>query len=274
MRSSLFSSYERPSFLSTLNPSVKLCVSIVFMVVATGIFDMVTLGTLFVLGLIGTLFLGRVHPQAVLKGLVPFALFALGYLWMNALFPRVDPDESTVLLRLGPVSVIEQGVLNGLTFGLRALGFGVYSMLFVSTTEPTDFVLSLVRQLRIPPRIAYGTLAAYRYLPMLESEFQQIRAAHRIRGVGEGMGLKGRIVQIYRYTVPLLASAIRQAGRVADAMESRGFTGSRERSYYREVRLRKRDGAYAAAALGLLGAVLLVSAHLGFLRLWSGTLWS
>lgn len=273
MKRTLFSSYERRSLLGTINPSVKLSVSLLYMVVATGVFDLQTLGFLVVLGSAVTLLLGRVPVGAFLKGMIPFLLFAVGYLWMNALFPRADPTESEVLFRVGPLSVIREGVLNGLAFGLRALCFGAFSVLFVSTTDPTEFVLSLARQLRLPPRIAYGTLAAYRFLPTLESELQKIRAAHRIRGVGEGEGLKGKLMQIYRYTLPLLASAIRQAGRVSDSMEARAFTGSRNRTYYREITVSPRDWIYLAVGLALLASTIVVSAELGHLRIWSGRLW-
>ena len=46
------------------------------------------------------------------------------------------------------------------------LCFAVYSLLFVLTTDPTDFVVALVQHWRVPPRIAYASMAAYRFVPL------------------------------------------------------------------------------------------------------------
>ncbi len=267
----LFAQYERASPLARINPVVKLAVALGIMMAATAIFDAAALAALLVLALALTVVAGRVPLRVLGRGLLPFILFGLGYLWMNALFPR--EGSAAPLLVLGPLRVDGQGLANGATMGLRALCFGGHSLLFVATTDPTIFALSLVRQLRLSPRAAYSLLAAYRLLPLLESELRQIRAAHRMRGVGEGQGLRGKVLRIYRYTLPLLAGSLRRAGRIAAAMESRGFDGSRDRTWYRDVRVARRDWLYAAAMTAALAAILVAAGSLGRLTAWSGRLW-
>ncbi len=271
LSSSLFAQYERPSLLARINPVVKLAVALGYMMAATAIFDAATLAALLVLALGLTAIGGRVPLRVLGRGLLPFVVFALGYLWMNSLFPRQGSGAS--LFVLGPLRVDGQGLANGATMGLRALCFGGHSLLFVSTTDPTLFALSLVRQAGLSPKTAYSLLAAYRLLPLLESELRQIRAAHRMRGVGEGDGLRGKVLQIYRYTLPLLAGSLRRAGRIAAAMESRGFDGSRDRTWYRDVRVARRDWLYAVAMAAALAAVLVAAGSLRTLTPWSGRLW-
>jgi energy-coupling factor transport system permease protein len=269
MRRTIFACYEQSSLLHRLNPTVKLALVFLFMIVATLLFDFWTLILIFLTVLLITWQLGRIPLPVLLRGLLPFLVLGLGYVWMNGLFPRT---EGSTLFQWGAFRVVAEGVVTGVVLTVRALCFGICSLFFISTTDPTAFIISLSRQLGLSPRLAYGTLAAYRFLPLLEAELAQIRAAHRLRGVGEGEGVRGKLSQLYRYTLPLLASAIRRAGRVATAMESRAFTGNRTRTYYREVRVSWLDWVFVAGALMLLGLILTLSWSLGWLHLWHGEL--
>lgn len=272
MVTTLFSYYEQDAFLQRRNPAVKLALSVGLMVVATVLFDVWTLALITLLAVTATWRLGRVPLPALLRGMLPFLLLGLGYLWMNMLFPRAGDAPVTVLWRIGPLRVAAEGIETGLALTARALCFGASSLFFVTTTAPGDFILSLIHQFRLSPRVAYGILAAYRFLPLLETELTQIRAAHRLRGVGEGQGMAGKVQQIHRYTIPLLASAIRKADRVSLAMESRGFGGTHARSYYRVLRTDATDWLLACAAILALAAILWVSWQLGLIRTWHGGL--
>ncbi|MGH2360624.1 MAG: energy-coupling factor transporter transmembrane component T, partial [bacterium] len=146
-------------------------------------------------------------------------------------------------------------------------------LMFITTTEPSRFILSLILHLRVPYRFGYAMLAVYRFLPMLASESLLIRGALRIRGVGEGQGVAGWSQRMLRYTVPLLAAAIRRAERLAIAMEARGLAPGIQRTYYRRPALGTRDFVAAAALIGVNALVLVLSWQLGFLRLWRGQLY-
>ncbi len=269
MTRSVFTHFVTPSPLSQLNPSMKLIVAFGVMLLASVVFDFVTLGSLLGLGLGLILLAGRLPLRLVVRGLVPFMLFGLGFFWMNAALPRTTGTE---LAAIGPLSISYEGVLNGLSFFLRALVFGVWSLLFVATTQPTDFVLSLVHQLRVPPRFAYSALAAYRYLPSLQQELEQIRAAHRLRGVGEAGGLRGRLQRARRYTIPLLTGALRRATRVAAAMEARGFTGH-NRTWYRQPTVQWQDWVFVLLVAGAVAALIGFGLASGSLQMWRGHLW-
>ena len=268
----IFSCYERDSVLHRLNPVLKLTIAFVFMLTATFLFDIQTLTVLFLTVFSVTLCVGKIPFTVLCRGLIPFFVLGLGYLWMNAIFPRNEDKLLTVVFELGPIKLIEEGIFTGIAMTIRALCFGACSLLFITTTDPSDFIISLILQARIIPRIAFGTMAAYRFLPLLETELGQIRTAHRLRGLGEGEGLRGKLTQMYRYTIPLLASAIRKAGRVAIAMESRGFVGQRDRTYYRRPQLGGLDWAFGAGALVVLGGILMMSRSLKWMQIWEGGL--
>lgn len=136
--------------------------------------------------------------------------------------------------------------------------------MFILTTDPTRFILSLVQQCKLPPKIAYGVLAGYRFLPLFREELRILQNAHRIRGLPRARGIRNRLQQLRRYLIPLLASAIRKAERAALAMESKGFTGSKERTYYTEIKIRLQDWLLVLILIGTLGISYWISWNLGY----------
>jgi energy-coupling factor transport system permease protein len=154
--------------------------------------------------------------------------------------PELDP---TVVARLGPLRLTAGGVAVGLATALRICALASLALLYAFTTDVMDLVRALVQQWHVSYRFGYGLLAAYRFVPMLETELWTVQAAHRVRGVTHGWGPLGRLRALRRYAIPLLASAIRRAERVALAMDARAFGAFSTRTYRRRLRLALGDYA-------------------------------
>lgn len=261
---------ELESFLQRVTPSAKLVVAGVIMLAVTLVFDPVTPTLLVVLALVVLRLLGRIPLSTIARALWQAVLAALGFFWVAVVFPRTS-DAATVVAQVGPLAVTAEALWRGGAIALRVLCFAAYSMLFVLTTEPTDVMLALVQHWRVPAGIAYAAMAAYRFVPLFASEAESIRLAHKVRGLGEGRGLVGQVEAARRFAIPLLASAIRRAERVAIAMESKGFDGHSPRTYFRTLRWRRIDVLFLVAMLGAFVALVGLSRALGFLQLWDGT---
>lgn len=168
------------------------------------------------LTLLTILGLGRVSPGRFVRVAGPLSLLVVGFLLV---YPFVVREElvrgSPLLFELGPLRVYQAGLLYGLATALRVYCLILLSLIFTFTTDASDFVRALVQQWRLPYKIGFGALAAFRFVPMLQSELRVIQAAHRVRGVAVGGGVRGACAQMRRYAVPLLATAIRQAERTA-----------------------------------------------------------
>src|SRR5205085_5654321 len=130
----------------------------------------------------------------------------------NALFAS-RPDEATVVWRGGPFIATLEGARIGLSLAERSMAIAAFTIVLIMSTDPTALLRSLVQQAHLAPRFAYPALAAYRFLPLLQTEFETIRLAHRLRGVGRTRGWLGWLREQGRMTVPLLADAIRRAER-------------------------------------------------------------
>lgn len=70
-----------------------------------------------------------------------------------------------------------------------------------------------------------------------------------------------------QYFIPLLAGAIRKAERVAIAMESKGFTGSKDRTYYTVMKIKATDYLFFINMLIILIIAYYVSYRLGTLNI-------
>ncbi|NLG49906.1 MAG: thiamine permease [Chloroflexi bacterium] len=255
------------SFLHGRNPTLKLVSLMIPMLAVTLAFDPWTPVVLFGLGLLALRVLGHVPLRQVARPLaLLFVLSALGLLGSNAFF--YDPPSGTSLTVLwegGPFRLTLEGLRVGFALTMRTMAIVTFSLIFVATTDPTDFVLSLIQHVRFPFRLGYGILVAYRFLPLWRTELDVIRSAHRIRGVGERTSLKGRWEQLQRYAVPLLAGAIRKAERVSIAMDSKAFGALPGRTYYRRLNLTRVDWAMLAASALITLLMLLALASAGLL---------
>lgn len=242
------------SFLHRLNPSVKLLAIALVTVAITFIFDVATPLAFLALSLAVMVALGGLSPAFIARSLLPFVLVALSFVVLNTLFHR-DLGSGTTLVGLGPLQITWQGLEVGLSIGLRVLFLISTSLLFVATTEPGKLVLSLVQQARLSYKLAFALLVAYRFIPIFADEYATIRAAGRVRGIGTKGGAWAKLKALRRDAVPLLASAIRRSERLAIAMDSRAFGAYPDRTFLKQLRVRRSDWLF-------LGGTLLVSSLL------------
>lgn len=258
-----------PSYLARRDPTVKLAVVLVLSVGLFLVIDPVTPLMVLIVTVAAGLVAGRLPLRSFVRVLAPLAVVALGFVWTNALFARVT-DPSAVAWSAGPLRVTLAGLLFGLAIGLRGLAIGALSVTLVLTTEPTQLVVSLMRNARLPFRLGYPLLAAYRFLPYFRDELDQIDLARRIRGRARAGSVLERLRLRAGELVPLIAIAVRRAARIAVAMDARGFAAPQRRTFYREAPIGVTDVVFAAAALGTASAVLLLGAAAGWLRIWDG----
>lgn len=250
------------TFIHRLNPAYKLIIHLLFMVLMTIISDPVTSFLLMLIPLLVILTMVRLPIRRLFTYTMPFLLLFFFSAWGLAAFGKGE----TVWFKWAWFHFTEEGFFKGLTIGFRTLGFAFYGMLFILTIDVTAFILSLMQQLRLPPKWAYSLLAGVRFIPLFKDEFDQIRAAHRVRGMGRARGLRARIEAVFRFTIPLLAQGIRKAERVATALEARGFDGSWNRTFYQQVTSSRLDLYYFLLLVALHVALITISVTFGFIR--------
>ena len=118
------------------------------------------------------------------------------------------------------------------------------------TTDSMELVMSLMQQFHLPPKFAYGILAAYHFFPIVREEYRTVGASLQVRGVKAGPFSPKRLF-------PMLAHALERSESLAMAMESRGFENKKPRAVAFRVELKGIDfvfliGLNAALAAGLI----------------------
>ena len=223
--------------VSQVNPLTRAVVSLLFVLTATIVGSPELLGVFFALSVVSILFATSLGPIGLAARLIPFFVMGLGFLWMNLLF-----------LRSGR---LEAGAMAGLVLVLRALVFGGFSILFVTDLDHESFAASLVRFLRVPPRIVYATLIAFRLGPILAEDRRSIAVALASRGVPASRRPRDRVAAWARQATGLFVAALRRASRIAVAFEARGLDNG-PRSYHTPPAFHFRDAVFVAVYLLLL----------------------
>lgn len=253
--------------LTSINPTMKAFAVLIPALLLAFSFDPLTPFFYLVFTIAVTFLFGKVGFKRWLMIFSPFILLAVSFAWMTMLHPSGAFSGGDVLFSIWSLQVTSESFWAGISLGLRSLSFAALSLLFVLTTDSTKFMLSLMQQCKLPPKLTFGILAGYRFLPTFRYELQVLRQAHRIRGVGIARGPKEYLFQFRRYAIPLLANAIRKAERVALAMESKGFTGEADRTHYHEMSINKRDWVFVSVFFLMFLVSMFLSYQLGFLNI-------
>jgi len=104
--------------------------------------------------------------------------------------------------------------------------------IFFLTVDPNDLALSLI-SMKIPYEYAFAFSLAFRFVPTIAIEAQNILDAQQSRGYEmQKKGLISQIKNLFPLLIPLIICSIRRAFNVAEALESRAFGSRKERSYY------------------------------------------
>jgi energy-coupling factor transport system permease protein len=243
-------------FLYGLNPLAKLAAPLPAMVLLVFVRDAATPAAFLLLAylvlLVGVDFTRRL--AAVLLLALPLSALLIGFgfaLWTDA--SRVD--QSVVVWQLGGWTMYGGALAVGFATGLRLSAIVALTLIVGLSTTGPDLVRATVQQLRVPYRVGYTALAAFRFVPRFGHELDVIRQAHRVRGAHGGRGPFAAIARWFGYVVPLMAGAIRHAERVALAMDARAFGAHADRTERYLVPWRVRDTVFVIAFWAVSAAV-------------------
>ncbi|MGL5718941.1 MAG: energy-coupling factor transporter transmembrane component T family protein [Paraclostridium sp.] len=187
------------------------------------------------------------------------AIFILGpYQGVDIYGSRTD------LLRLvGPYTITAEQLFYQLNFNLKIFATIPMALLFIVTTDPSEFAASLSK-LGINYKIAYSVAIALRYIPDIQRDYHDISYAQQARGIdmSKKEKLSKRIKNIASILMPLIFSSLERIETISCAMELRGFGTKKKRTWYNARKFKTSD--YIAIALAI--AVLLVSIYFAYIN--------
>ena len=157
---------------------------------------------------------------------------------------------------------------TGALAGLRVAFFVLPGVLLASRIDPSALGDHLGQRLRLPARPVVAAGAALYRFESLGEQWDQLARVRRVRGLGLGRSPLGRGRHVAALTFGLLIQTLRQAGRMAVAMEARGFSAAAtsttaisppRRTWAEPARWRPADSLMLALGLVVAGIPLLLS---------------
>ncbi|MCD7841352.1 MAG: energy-coupling factor transporter transmembrane protein EcfT [Lachnospiraceae bacterium] len=237
--------------LEKLNPSVKMF-TVLICVILLSVQYLVSLNTaVFLISLFLLIFFSDARPKQVLTILIPAFIAACGLFVTGLYYASGSSIDVTELESLSAVpyavrAAMSTNLYTAMQLSTRLLAYAGLGILFALSTDGEFFISSLMHQCHLPPRFAYGILAAIHLMPTMTREFSNVKLAFRTRGM-----------KVHWYSLKpiftMLVNSIRWSESVAMAMESKGFCGDAKRTYYFIPKVHWYD---LVCSLGSIGAIL------------------
>ena len=175
---------------------------------------------------------------ALVNGLVLFIWLVLPWTY-----------EGTPVLEIGPLVVSSEGLRLCALITIKSNAI-ILALIALISTMPVATLGYALHHLRLPDKLVYLLLMTYRYIFVIETEYQQLARAARVRCFTPGTNL--HTYKTYAYLIGMLfVRASARAQRVHQAMVCRGFAG---RFYcLHEFAFKKSDWAWGfGMAVGLI----------------------
>lgn len=233
----LFNYIERPSPIHRLTGASKLVCLLAWSIAAMTSFYTPMLAVIAVVSLL----LFKVSKIRLMD--VSFLLGAITVFMVmnNVMIYLFSPEHAcslygtrTVLFTIaGPYTVTAEQLFYHLNLLLKYLCTIPIVILFVTTTNPSEFAASLNR-IGVSYRISYAVALALRYIPDIQREYRNISLAQQARGVemSKKASLVTRLKAASAILIPLVLSSMERIEVVSNAMELRGFGKGKRRTWY------------------------------------------
>lgn len=248
--------YQTESVIHRLDPRVKLCGTLLFLV--SLFFFRNPLGyAVAVVFLALVIRLSRVPFKFMVRGMRSI-LFLMLFTVVFNLF--LTPGEAIVTF--WKLQITKEGLAVALTMAARLVLLIIGSSVMTLTTTPNNLTdglekgLGFLKVFRLPVHeVAMMMSIALRFIPILLEETDKIMKAQLARGADfESGNLLKRAKAMVPLLVPLFISAFRRANDLAMAMEARCYRGGEGRTKMKPLIYKKRD---LAAYLSILTYMVL-----------------
>ena len=177
--------------------------------------------------------------------------FILFFLLLNALlifvfspYQGVDiyGSRTDLFHLIGPYTVTKEQLFYELNVILKYFATIPMALLFILTTDPSEFAASL-NKIGVSYKVAYTVSIALRYIPDVQRDYKDISFAQQARGIdlSSKEKLSKRIKNSAAILMPLIFSSLERIDKISLAMELRAFGNNKKRTWYNSRKFGKID---------------------------------
>ena len=184
---------------------------------------------------------------------------------ITAIMQVLSIQQGDVLVQLGPVAVTAAALASIARMVVGLFCIMLASVAFMRCTPSEElarafgWLLSPLRRAGVRvDGLLFSLSVAFRFAPVLVSEFGQLKRAQAARGADFGGGVRERLSSYARLFAPLVRSSFRKADNLAEASVSRCFGGAAERTNLHRARFGVREVACLVCAAALVAVVIVL----------------
>jgi energy-coupling factor transport system permease protein len=144
------------------------------------------------------------------------------------------PGGTTEIFRLGFISVELETMQRSYLIASRIFLFISAFVLLLLTTHPSELMSDLTRR-GLPPQFAYVIISTLQIIPQMQAKAQTIIAAQRSRGLDTESSFFKRVGLLVPLAGPLVFGSLVEVEERAIAIEARGFTSTRPKTFLRDI---------------------------------------
>ena len=264
----LFNYIDRPSPIHRLTGATKLVCLLLWSLASMVTYDTRILALMPVVSFV-LFYISKIRLRDVSFMLGATAVFmVLNNIMVYVFSPQYGVTiygTKTVLFTIaGPYIVTAEQLFYHLNLVLKYLAAIPMVLLFVSTTNPSEFAASLSR-IGVSYKIAYSVALALRYIPDIQREYHDIAQSQQARGIemSKKVSLVKRLKAASAIIIPLILSSMDRIEVISNAMELRGFGKNKKRTWYMARRFTAADVLSMVLCAVLLAVSILGVALMG-----------
>ena len=246
MNTEMLSYIKKDSPIHKLTGATKLICFLLWTIAAMITYDTRVLIGLFIAGII-VFKISKIKFEDV-SFILYFILF---FLLLNALLifvfspyqgVEIYGSRTDLFHLIGPYTVTKEQLFYELNVILKYFATIPMALLFILTTDPSEFAASL-NKIGVSYKVAYTVSIALRYIPDVQRDYKDIAFAQQARGIdlSSKEKLSKRIKNSAAILMPLIFSSLERIDKISLAMELRAFGNNKKRTWYNSRKFGKID---------------------------------
>lgn len=248
---------HKRNLLDRINPATRLGLAVILSIPLIITLDWVSATVALTLEALALVLCG-ISPLRMLRRLLPLVLIApLGAVSMLL----YGQSGGRIWWHWGPVVVSDNSIELAISLFIRIFALALPAIMLLADIDATRMADGLSQVLRLPSRFVLGSLAGFRMLALFTDDWRTLGQARRARGLGDA----GRLKRWAMMSFSLLVLALRRGGRLATAMEAKGFGGPVERTWARPSTVGWPDAVAVLVSVLIAVASVLAAIHFGTL---------
>jgi energy-coupling factor transport system permease protein len=156
----------------------------------------------------------------------------------------------------GNVALTQEQVLYQVTKQFKYASVIPLGMIFLLTTNPSEFASSLSR-VGVHYKASFAVALTLRYFPDIQRDYRDISQAQQARGLDLSRKAKffDRFKNALMIVIPLIFSSLDRIELISNAMDLRGFAKAKTRTWYTAKKFSRED----VVAITISGLIFLAT---------------